>query len=415
MRILMISTYYEPDIASTGVIMTQLAEELSSLGHQVRVVSTMPHYSENQVWEEYRGKLFVKEERNGVQVLRLFTFVRRDKNSFFGRMLNYWVFNFGSLIAGVLLPRPHVVFSPSPPLTNGLVADLISRIRRVPFVYNVQDIWPGAVIRAGVLKNRTVIRLLEWMERYVYRRAKALAVISRGFQELLAGKGVAVEKITVIENCFDTDLVKPGPKANRFSREHDLDRRFVVHFGGNLGHAQAIEVVIKAAERLRSQREIKFLIVGDGAARGGLEDLVRELKLPNVLILPFQPKESLPEIYAAADVSLVTLGKGFSEDCVPCKVYTIMSAGKAMIASIDENSDTWELLGRVQCAVRTEIENPEALADAVLMLFREPALAARLGANGRSHVVENNTPEIIVHRYEQVFERVIEASSQERR
>lgn len=407
MRILFLSTYFQPDIASTGVLMTQLAEDLADLGHEVTVITSVPHYDTHHIWDEYQGKLVHSDQHGPIDVYRLYTYVSDDKTHFLGRVLNYAVFNTLSAITGMLLEQHDVIFVPSPPLTNGLSADLISRVRGIPFVYNVQDIWPDVVIRAGVMTNPRAVAFSRRLERYVYRRASAITVISDGFRQNLLEKGVPSEKIRVIPNFFDTEFVRPLSRYNGFSSTHGLDEQFVVLFAGNIGHSQGLETVLDTAYRLAGQDDILFLIVGNGAARTDLERYAEKLELSNVKFLPFQPHEVLPKMYASADVCLVPLRRGFTNESAPCKVFTIMASGRPMIASVDYGSDTWQLVQEAECGIWTEPEDPDALATAILRLRQNLCLRMRLGHNGRDHVVQYYTREFIAQRYHEVLSSVV--------
>jgi len=407
MRILLLSTYFQPDIASTGVLMTQLAEELANLGHRITVITSMPHYDANRIWEKYRSKLVVRERRGPIDVYRLYLYVPSEKGRFLGRLMNYLSFNILSALTGMLLNKHDVVLVPSPPLTNGLSADIISRFRRIPFLYNVQDIWPDVVIRAGVMTNPRAISFFHRLEQYVYSRAAALAVISEDFRCNLLAKGVHSNKIQVIPNFFDTDFVRPLSRKNGFSSEHGLDGKFVVLFAGNVGHSQGLETVLDAAKQLADLEDVLILIVGNGVAKTGLEAYTQKLGLRNVRFLAFQPHEALPEMYASSDVCLVPLRKGFTNESVPCKVFTIMASGRPMIAAVDQGSDTWQMVEEAQCGLCIEPENSQSLAEAIRVLYADHALRQRLGRNGREHVVRHYTRQAVGRQYHKLLTSIV--------
>jgi colanic acid biosynthesis glycosyl transferase WcaI len=304
-----------------------------------------------------------------------------------------------------------VVLTPSPPLTNGLAAFLLSRLRGVPYVYNVQDIYPDVAIRMGVLTNPRVIAFFKRMESFVYYRAAAVSVISEGFRRNLLGKGVPDDKIEIIPNFMDTDFVRPLPRHNGFSAEHGLDDRFVVLFAGNVGMSQGLMKVLDTARLLEDHEDILFLIVGNGAAKPGLQDYAEDLGLENVRFLPFQPHEDLPEMYASSDVCLVPLRKGFTGESVPCKVFTITAAGRPLIASVDRDSDTYRFVEKAECGLWVEPENPDALAEAILTLYHDPDRRERLGRNGRAHVEARYTPQVVARQYASLLERTAEGES----
>lgn len=399
MRILLLSTYFEPDIASTGVLMSLLARELVEVGHAMTVVTSLPHYGGQGIASGYRGRFVCVERRGGLRICRVRVHTRAARARVSGRLLNYASFNLLSGVAAALAGRHDIILTPSPPLTNGMVADLVGRLWRVPFVYNVQDVWPDVILRAGLVKNPQAIALLQWVERYVYQRAAAISVIGEGFRRNIISKGVPDRKIRVIPNFFDTDFVRPLNRRNPFSRAFGLDDRFVVLFAGNIGHSQGLETVLNAARMLAQLDDILFLVVGDGAGKPSAEACARELQLSNVRFLPFQPREALPHVYASADVCLVPLRRGFTAESVPSKVFAIMASGRPLIAGVDEGSDTWTLVQTAGCGCCVQPEDPAALAGAIETLYADGELRQQLGRNGRTYVERHHTPRAVAEQY----------------
>lgn len=414
MRILLLSTYFRPDVASTGVIMTKLVDEFIANGHEVTVLTSVPHYDTNRIWPEYSGRLWFTEQQRRLRIHRIYTYVAKNKANVLDRLLAYASFNLLSVLRGLMLPRHDVILVPSPPLSNGVIADILRRIRGAPFVYNVQDIWPDVAVRAGVLKNEKMIKHLKRMEDYVYRRASKIVVISDGFRSNLLAKGVESEKISVIPNFIDTDFITPQPKENTFSKRHQIRDKFVVLFAGNMGFSQGLEFVLDAARRLEDVREIEFLMVGNGAGRSRAETYLKELGLSNVRFLPFQPHEELPSMYAAADVCLIPLRRGFTTESVPCKLFTIMAAGKPAIAAVDRESDTWTLLQRAQCGLCVEPEDSKALADAILYYYRNPVRRIEAGNNGRVCAQTDFHPGTLAQNYLRALHDAVEKNARKK-
>jgi len=408
MYILVLTTYFKPDITANGILLTQLAKQWHKMGHEVTVVTSMPHYSTNRIWDEYRGKLWTRENMDGLDVHRVYLYVPQSKTSLLGRLFNYASFNLLSTAVAITRKKPDVIFVPSPPLTNGISGWLISKRFQSPFIYNVQDIYPDIAIRLGVLKNPRLISLFQRMERFVYRKAKVVSVISEGFRRNLLAKGVPDEKIAVIPNFVDTEFIKPFPRRNDFSRSQNLDDRFVVLFAGNVGLSQDLGTVLAAAEQLVSHPDILFLIVGNGTAKPALEQQVKQKELTNVRFLPFQPHEVVYEMYASADVALAPLKIGITQESVPSKVFSIMAAARPLVASVDEGSDTWDLVHEANCGICVEPENPQALTDAILQLYDDRSLAAEMGSQGRLYVEKHFTKEYVAEQYSQLFRRLIE-------
>jgi colanic acid biosynthesis glycosyl transferase WcaI len=332
-------------------------------------------------------------------------FSPRDRTRLGPRLLSFASFDVNAFLKAVTRARHDVVLIPSPPLTNGLIGSLITRLRGTPFVYNVQDIWPDVLIRAG-LSNRPAIAVLKWMERKVYRDAAGIAVIGDGFRRNLLEKGVPDHRIRVIPNFFDTDFVQPGERQNAFRSAHGFGDRFVVMFAGNVGYSQGLDSVLDAAETLQSDPDFVFAIVGSGASKESLEQSARERALSNVRFLPFQPHEALPEMYAASDVHLVPLRHGFTNESVPCKVFTIMSSGRPFVAGVDADSETWRLVETSGAGVNVPPEDPAALAAALRRLRADERLRREMGAAGRAYAERYHTREAIAREYEDLLQRV---------
>jgi colanic acid biosynthesis glycosyl transferase WcaI len=399
MRILLLTTYFRPDIASTGVIMSKLADEFVARGHQLSVLTSVPHYDTNRIWPEYTGKLIRAERSDSMQVFRLYTHVAKNKASVPQRLLSYGAFSLLSLLKGMVLPKHDVILAPSPPLSNGVVADFLSRLSGTPFVYNVQDIWPDVAIRAGVLKDGRTIRRLKKMEEYVYRRASGITVISEGFRRNLLSKGVPDTKLSTIPNFVDIEFITPRPKENPFSKRYSLQEKFVVLFAGNMGFSQGLETVLDAAALLKEIPAVEFLMVGNGASRSRVETYLGNLGLNNVRFLPYQSHEDLPAMYGSADVCLIPLRRGFTAESVPCKLFSIMAAGKPAIAAVDPGSETWALLQRARGGACVEPEDAGGLADAILWYYRNPDARLDAGKNARKFVETEFRPEVIAERY----------------
>jgi colanic acid biosynthesis glycosyl transferase WcaI len=406
MRILLLTLYFAPDVAANAVIMTELAEELIRMGHQVTVVTAFPHYAGNVIDARYRGRLVQHEEYRGIQIMRTFLYTSPRKNRFGVRLLNYTSFNLLSTLASILSGPQDVILAPSPPLTIGLGAWIISRFKGVPFVYNVQDIYPDIAVGLGVLTNPTVIRLSRWMERLVYNKAIAVTVLSEGFRRNLLAKGVPTDKLHVIPNFVDVDFIRPLPKDNSFSRRHGLHDRFVVMYAGNIGLSQGLETLLGAARSLQDLDDLQVLIVGNGSAKQGLEIQAQAMGLTNVEFLPFQPREALPNMYATADVSLVLLKQGIGAESVPSKAYTILASGRPLIAAVDEQAETRRMIAEAQCGITVPPQEAQTLADAIRQLYHAPVIRAEMGQRGCAYVSAHYTPQAVAAQYDALLKLV---------
>lgn len=411
MKILVVSLYYEPDrCQSNGPIIRALCEDWAESGHEVTVLTSFPHYNCDEVWPEYRGRLFQRDRVGQVNVIRSYIFVPR-KRSGFERILNYLSFNISTTLAGLFSGKQDVIFVMSPPLTIGLTAFVLGLIKRIPYSYNLQDIWPEVAVKLGMLRGRRLISFFEWMEKFIYRHSRKIFAISEEFKTNLLNKGVPAGKIEVIPNFTDTDLIKPMEKANDFSRSHGLTDKFTVLYAGNVGLSQGLEVILDAAEQLKERKEIVFLIVGEGSCRDELIAQTERRGLRNVKLLPFQPESDVPQVYATCDVALIPLRHGITENSVPCKTYSIMAAGRPYIAGVDVGSTVWKLTEQVGCGMCIKPEDGTALAEAVLKLQSDSNARQLMGRNGRGYVERHFAREAITGRYRSTLESMVEGRS----
>ncbi|MHC4618035.1 MAG: glycosyltransferase family 4 protein [Planctomycetota bacterium] len=403
MRILIPTLYFAPDVGANAEIVTGLAEGLAAQGHDVTVVTAFPHYDQNRIWDEYRGRLFQRDRNGRIQVVRTYLYVPQSKTNILGRLLNYASFNVLSTLAALGNGPCELILAPSPPLTIGLTAYVLSRLWGVPYVYNVQDIYPDVAVRLGVLENPRLIRFFRWMEDFIYSKAKAVTVLSEGFRRNLLGKGVPERKIHIIPNFVDVSFVRPLSRDNAFARSKGLHEKFVVMYAGNVGLSQNLEIVLDAADELRDLTDVQFLIVGNGSAKERLVARSAGMGLDNVRFLSFQPREDLPEMYASADLCLVTLRPGLADESVPSKAYTIMASERPMLAAVDRQSEVKRLIDAADCGVWVEPADPSALAAHVRRLHGDPVLRERLGRNGRRYVVQHYTPQVAASQYHELL------------
>jgi colanic acid biosynthesis glycosyl transferase WcaI len=296
------------------------------------------------------------------------------------------------LAAAVAFTRRYdVLIASGPAFEVALPVLTLGILRRRPMIYSVHEIYPDIGVKLGIFRHRFAAGLVGWLERWCSNRADYVRVLSEGYQRALEAKGVPRSKLVVMGDWVDTDFIQPEPRHNAFSAAWDLDDWFVVMHAGNLGRTQGLEYVLDAAQRLAARREICFVFVGDGAARASLQTAVESEGLGNVRFIPFQPRALLPRVLASADVHLNTLKPGFAKDSVPSKCYSIMAAGRPVIAAVDPGTDTWTLVRQANCGLSVPPGNPEALAEAICELYDRAPYRERLGANGRSYAVTHHS------------------------
>jgi colanic acid biosynthesis glycosyl transferase WcaI len=406
-RILLLIIQFPPDVNTSGVLMAQLGEGLVARGHHVSVVTTFPHYATFRVAEEFRGKLSERDSYHGMDVLRLYVFAPGTKQRMLSRLLSYLSFNALATVAGVMSREQYdVILCSNGSFFSGISASIIGAAKSIPFIYNVQDLYPETPVQAGQLRNPLAIRVLEGLERFMYSRATHVSVISAAFRNNIIAKGVPADKVSTIPNFVDIDFIRPLPKVNDFGTQHGLSDKIVVTHAGNLGYVYDLETLVDAAWHLRFETAIHFLIVGDGVVRPDLEDKVRALALTNVTFLPFQPREKLPLLRAASDIQVALYKRGSARFSMPSKVYEIMASGRPVLASADKHSDLWNLVTDTHCGVCIEPHDPQTLAAAIRTLAYDPALRARMGDRGRLEAQRNYSRMSVVANYDDLIRSI---------
>ncbi|MBD2500161.1 glycosyltransferase family 4 protein [Anabaena azotica] len=407
MQILIYSYNYYPEPIGIAPLMTELAEGLVKRGHQVRVITGMPNYPQRRIYDEYQGKFYQTEERNGVIIQRCYLRIKSNPN-LIDRLLLELSFVASSLPQALNGWRPDVILVTVPPLLVSLPASLLGGIYNCPVVLNVQDILPEAGIRVGLIKNKLMIRALESIEKFAYRTAHTISVIADGFVDNLVNKGVPNSKIACIPNWVNLNFISSeAPKNNSWRKAHNLDDKFVVLYSGNIALTQGLETVIKAASRLRHIPEIAFVIAGESKSLARLQQYCVSCGADNVLLLSLQPREKLPEMLAAADVGLVVQKSNVVSFNMPSKIPLLMASDRPIIGSVPATGTAAKAIRKSGGGVVVPPESPQALADAILKLYQNPDLATQLGHQGRKFAIENYAFEQALDSYEQLFTDVI--------
>jgi colanic acid biosynthesis glycosyl transferase WcaI len=375
---------------------------LAARGHRVTVVTGAPNYPQGRVFDGYRNKLFSSEMLNGVRVIRTWSFISPSKK-FWPRIFHYGTYSATSFYGGLFAGRPDVIMSYSPPLPLGLSAWALSRIFRVPWALQIEDLYPDAAIAAGVMTNRLIVNFFLSMEKFIYRHAQRISVIAKSFRQTLLAKGVPNKKIELIPIWADPNEVRPMEKQNVFRRAHGLDDKFVVMYAGNIGLTSSLEDVLHAAEILRAQKDIQFVIVGEGVRKEALVAEMQSRQLTNMLFLPFQPRELFPEMLAAADLSLVTLNAGAALSSMPSKIFNVMASARPILAVTPPGSEIQKIVEEAACGWNVPPQSPEKLAEAIVQLKARESALVQMGQSGRACLEKNYSRQRCVDAYEKML------------
>ena len=423
MRLLFLAQHYAPEQVSGAVLATELAEGLAQRGHNVVFVTCAPSYPQGKVFTGYRNRILQVEDLAGVRVSRTWSYIsprQANRHSFWPRILNYGTFSASALYGGLLAMRPRrarpqlavrpdLVFSYSPPLPLGITAWLLSRFWHVPWVLRVEDLYPEAAVAVGALRNRAAIRFFSALERFLYQQATHVSLISEGFRRNLQAKGIPADKLSVIPVWADPEMIRPEAKENGFRRRHGLEGTFLIMYAGTLGLTSALEDVVLAACHLKDYSDVRFMMIGEGVRKDSLANMARQLGLDNMTFLPFQPREILSEVMAAADVSLVTLNRASSPFSLPSKAFSIMASGRPILAVTPPESEVAELVRTGECGAIVPPGEPDTLAKTILNLRSDPGQLERLGENGRTLLESHYSRQRSIDRFADMLEQVLAA------
>ncbi len=408
MNLLVLCPHFAPDLAPTGEVMSQITEQLVARGHRVHVVTSLPWYVHHAIEPGWEGPPVRHEDTEWGRITRVHPFPT-DKRNIPARALGFAGFTgLGGLAALLSRSRPEAVLAMSPPLTLGAAGWVAARAHRVPFVFNIQDVFPDVAVELGAITDRRVISVASWLERETYLRADAVTVLSDDLRDNVAAKiaghrGAAGDpaKVRVIPNFIDTDWIRPGPRENDYRREHGLTGKRVVMYAGNVGFSQSLDLVLAAAAHLAHDPDVVFVINGGGSARPGLE--AAATGLPNVRFVDMAPKSRLPEVVAAADVHVVPLKAGLARSSVPSKLYTILAAGRPVVASVDPGTEVARTVETAGAGLAVPPDDAEAFSKAVARLVQSPDDARAMGEAGRTFVERWASPAAVAEAYEALF------------
>ena len=402
MKILFMAQCYAPEDVSAAVLITELAADLAKRGHEVTIVTGAPNYPQGRIFKGYRNSLYAVEILDGVRVVRTWSYISPSKKSL-PRLFHYGTYSATAFYGGLFAGRPHVIVSYSPPLPLGLSAWLLSRIIRVPWVLQLEDLYPDAAIAAGVMTNNKLINFFIAIEKFLYRNAQRISVISKSFRQTLLDKGIPSSKIEIIPIWADPDEIRPMQKHNAFRRAHGLDDKFVVMYAGNIGFTSCLEDVLQAADILRGRKDIQFVIVGEGVKKEALETEMQAKQLTNILFLPYQPREVFSEMLAAADLSLVTLNAGAALSSMPSKIFNVMASARPVLAVSPPGSEIMQIVTEAGCGWNVPPGSPEKLADAIIQLKGSESALIQMGKNGRACLEKNYSRNTCVDTYEKML------------
>ncbi|HZQ25951.1 MAG TPA: glycosyltransferase family 4 protein [Terriglobales bacterium] len=417
MKIIYVSQYFPPEMGAPAARVSELARRWCEQGHAVTVLTGFPNHPTGVVVPEYRKqlrRLILREMFSGIDVLRTWLLPLPNRKAY-ERVLNYLSFSLSAAISGLFLETPDVVIATSPQLLVGLSGYWLARSRRVPFVFEVRDLWPESLAAVGAGGEKSLLhRLLARLAAFLYRRADHIVVVTPAFKEqLVQCWRVPAEKISVVENGVETDLFHPDVLALGVREELGAEGKVLVSYIGTIGMAHGLETLLQAAVILQSEREdVLLLVLGEGAEKQGIQRRAQELGLRNVIFSNEQPRETIPAYICASDICLVVLKKtDVFRTVIPTKLLEYMACGRSVILGVDGQARA--ILDEAQAGFFVEPENARQLTDAVVVLACNPELRKQFGQNGRRFVVEKMSRRETAARYLEALNRVLTPATRE--
>ena len=401
MKILFLSHYFPPEVNAPATRTFEHCRRWVELGHEVTVVSCVPHHPMGKAYPGYRNKLVQIEYKEGIRAVKVLTYITANEG-FLKRTWNYVFYMLMAIALAPFLPKTDIVISTSPQFFNGLAGYFVSRIKHCPWILEIRDLWPESILAVGAIKNRRIIRVLEAIERFVYRKADHIVPVTYAFQRHIAARGGSPDKITVIRNGVDLKFFEPRAKDYEFERQLAVEGKFIAAYVGTHGMAHGLDLLVETAERLQHRDDIIILLAGDGAERTRLVNEVERRGLKNIKLLGQLPKTDMPKLWSITDVSLVILKKlDLFLTVIPSKIFESMAMRQPIILGVaGESADLIEESG---AGIIIEPENVEQITTAIVRLADSVALRQNLGENGRAYVGKNFDRTVLADRFEQVL------------
>ena len=407
MRILFLCQYFPPEMGAPAARTYEHARRWAELGHKVTVVCGLPNHPDGIVPEKYRGHLLYREEVDGINVLRCWLFATPNKGVF-KRSISFLTYMISAIFFAITRAgKADVVVATSPQMLCGLAGYVVAKFKRTPFVLEVRDLWPKQIIDLGAVRSPIIISMLQWLEMFLYRKAKAIVTVAKATTEEIASRGIPLEKLYTITNGIDENFFSPRDRDSAPPREqYRWGDKTVVMYIGTHGLSQGLSTILDTAEMLIERRDIHFVFAGQGADREPLMKQAKAMNLFNVEFLPPQQKITMPGFYAAADICLVPLKKKevFLYN-IPSKMFEIMACERPIILGVKGQAK--RLLEETHSGVAVEPEDARAFANAVLMLADSPELSKSYGEQGRKHVIRHYSRNSKADAYIQCLQTVI--------
>lgn len=409
MKILLLPSYFTPEITASSHLINNRNEAFVEAGFNLEVITPIPTRGiSKEVRKEYKKK-FKEEYYNGQIKVRRFTIFYEGKNTIL-RAIRYILSSVLQFFRSFFVKKVDLIFVASTPPIQGVLAALVKKVKKVPFVYVLQDIFPDSLLTTNLTSKGSLIwRIGRIIENYTYRNADKIIVISEGFKKNIMKKGVPESKIHVVNNWIDEKKLQPIQRdKNILFERFGLDtNKFYVTYNGTIGLSQNMDMLLNVADMLKEYSLIHFIIMGEGAYKKEVKKRIYRDGLSNITLLSYQPYEEISHVFSMGNIGLVISKKNVGQNSVPSKTWSIMSVACPVVASFDENSELQNIIVDNHAGIFVNANDQEGLYNAILRIYKSPELGKKMGVNGRKYILGNLTREIGTSKYVEVVKSVL--------
>ena len=384
MHILFLTDNFPPEGNAPASRTYEHAREWLKDGHKITVITCAPNFPEGKIFEGYKNKWLSKEQVDGINIWRVKTYIAANEG-FVKRTFDYISFMISSFFFGLFTKNIDLVIGTSPQFFTVLSAWALSKVKRVPFVFELRDIWPASITAVGVMKNNFIINFLEKVEMFLYHQSDQIITVTNSFKKELIERGVSPNKIDVILNGVDLSIFSPKTiKDPDLATMYNLDGKFVVGYIGTHGLAHSLEHILQAAKLVEENLDIVFLFAGGGAYKKTLDSLIKKAGLHNVVSINRQPKELMPKIWSLCNVAIISLNNSpVFKTVIPSKIFEAMGMGLPMLISVPDGEAT-DIVKNTNSGIQVSPESPQEIARAIITLHDDVKLAKHYAENSFS-------------------------------
>jgi glycosyltransferase involved in cell wall biosynthesis len=383
MHILFLTDNFPPEVNAPASRTFEHCREWVAAGHQVTVITCAPNFPQGTVFPGYRNKLWQKEEMAGIMVIRVWSYITANEG-FSRRIADYVSFMSSALIAAPFVRKPDIVVSTSPQFFTACAGYGVSRMKRIPFVFELRDLWPESIRAVGAMKDSMVLDWLEKIELFLYRKASLIVSVTHSFRNDLGRRGIDPAKIVIVTNGIDASRFQPCSKDEELVKKLELQGKFVAGYIGTHGMAHRLETVLDAAEHLKQQSggdRFRILFLGNGASKAALVASAKARKLDNVIFVDTVPKDEVVRYWSLLDASIIHLKRDdLFQSVIPSKLFESMGMGIPVLHGVEGESAA--IVAKEEVGLLFTPENAQELASEIRRLSDDPDLREQLGTNG---------------------------------